>query len=819
MKYLRWCYLFTFFISSIGRQGWSIDFNMAPLEFSNRAGCASLSKLPTRSSFLFLDSFNAGKAAYALGLQQKGDPRKSAKMGTKLFRLWSTHLAVEIANKILDGSLPLLPVTSSSEDQKAKGMFPRYIEAITSCNGTDEFLSCHKMNNILADFWAKAHQKKRYPEIKGKIGCHVIKKFSAFQSTLKTTKMTKGALADIGFHSTEPEKYINSCFSFNHSDKDPRFSVIQLDVADMPSEKSWNQEIGFKFWHTLKLFLSWGWRYAPEYQHEFGNFRDIFASIAFEDSIFLVPNGCRSITPPRCDSTGLATDAMRAAKFLGQTHAAIMEIPPRPIDILFQGKAKSVNDDHLEIFKAESADLWYRNFKKELTDIRFEMISNFTASISKMQIISKLLSASELSSDILETLESSEDLDNNEIYLTCMEFTLAKNNLYQDIYNEILNLKEGGELDNLLMMNSSSLIPGFVNYLKELTPSMEKFCSKLDKRGELRNSNKGIYKSLKRWAYFITRPEDKGSYNFQCKKTQDHEACPQTMGKKYLTGSVNGKEEVLICKTPLECARIFLESLVITTSVKRYAQAFLPMTDVIQSPALFNNYTMPTACKMYDPFAMKKRAWKLFVSDLSTAILYGSTCGAFAFRMIEPSTKKISSFKEIVEDNISKYTPITKKNSALIELGANFDFLSSVPCRVSLSNSISGSISMPFFSGFSVGVCKGKSFQLSSDGENNSMLSPSVTGKTRKRCFRCGMHFEQWSSMLCKATRGATGPLIAGVGIFQGVLRLFSNLTNNPNILKVNTVSIDQVSSSFKDYGEIDKSCHRKLKRGVSCRK
>src|SRR3990167_1266823 len=85
----------------------ALDFNLAPIEFANRAACAELSQKPALSAFLFIDSFNAGKAAYAEALVAKEDPQAKSAEAVRLFRLWTTHLVVEIGNKIIDGSLPL----------------------------------------------------------------------------------------------------------------------------------------------------------------------------------------------------------------------------------------------------------------------------------------------------------------------------------------------------------------------------------------------------------------------------------------------------------------------------------------------------------------------------------------------------------------------------------------------------------------------------------------------------------------------------------------------------------------------------------------
>ncbi|MBF0300966.1 MAG: hypothetical protein HQK51_19820, partial [Oligoflexia bacterium] len=327
--------------------------SMAPLEISNRAACADLSRYPARSIFLFIDGFSAGKAAYSAALAQRYGrsvdvdtsvttlikPSDYSTEGVKLFRLWSTHLAVDILNKILNAELPLLPIEEAD-------FWPEYRKANESCINKNQMLTCPEMNDFLAKIWSYAHMKPKqqqgkwieqgiaakdfYPAntnssnnnsssrgsiTRPTIGCHIVRKFSTFHSHLFTQKVDRGILENIAIDSINPEKYLNSCFTLN-DDIDPRFATIQLDIANMLNDKVWDK-YGFRVWHTLKLFLSWGWRYAPHLMNEFDKFDKEFRSIALEDSLMIVPNGCRSVDIPKCDKAGLSVDAMRAAKFLG----------------------------------------------------------------------------------------------------------------------------------------------------------------------------------------------------------------------------------------------------------------------------------------------------------------------------------------------------------------------------------------------------------------------------------------------------------------------------------------------------------------------
>ncbi|HAZ14935.1 MAG: hypothetical protein A2X86_21395 [Bdellovibrionales bacterium GWA2_49_15] len=842
MKFLRYLLLFIMCLAANFRQAaFAIDFNMAPLEFSNRAACALLSSKPTRSVFVFIDAFNAGKAGHARGLQSKTDPAALSKEATKLFRIWTTQLAVEIADKITKGELPLLPVDEN-------GRWPQYFAATKTCLNNKKQLSCPAMNDFLSDVWARSHMPRPgwgdlgitqeldfFPKsINPSIGCHIVKKFSAFHSHLGTQGIDHGVLTNIGVDSMTPEQSLDSCFAYDKNDTDSRFTTVQLDMADISNEKEWDK-VGYRFWQTFKLFFSWGWRYAPEYQKEFGEFRQAFASLAFEDSVMLVPNGCRTVEKPQCNDQGLGVDAMRAARFLGQTHAAVMEVPAKPIDILFQGVVRNVNNDELELLKSENADAWYRDFKGKLSGVRSEMINKLTTGMTKLQIITYLLKQEQLSGDIKQLLEQPK-LDANEIYLACMEFNLAKNDLFDDIHQEIRNIGNSNELDSLLKVNISKAVPDYIKYYEALTETMSSFCKTLEARGVLINKKPDIFKSLNRWAYFIMRPKERDAYDYQCTKTPDNISCPENLSKRYLvsanthpamgSGSDSGSgsglstvpNDIVICKTPLECARTVLDSLVSVISVRRYAQAFLPLKDTIQNPDLFNTYSMPVACKLYDPWLKQRNAWKLFLADLGSSVLYGLTCGAFSVRLVRPAGSSVLSFRELYQNNTVEYDPRMTRERAQVEFASNLGFLFGIPCSVSLGNYVGGR-DLNYYNGLSIGSCYNHgdtTYQIDPNGSRPDISNEH--SRAYKACFKCGFDPLSVTSFACQSN-WVTRVIGVGVGIFQGVLRLVSNLRDPNDIPRMTPANINEISAIFENNGKIPKFCHFNMKHGFSCRK
>ena len=458
--------------------------------------------------------------------------------------------------------------------------------------------------------------------------------------------------------------------------------------------------------------------------------------------------------------------------------------------------------------------------------------------MTKLQIITYLLKQDRLSADLKQLLEEPK-LDANEIYLACMEFNLAKNDLFDDIHQEIRNIGNTNELDSLLKVNISKAVPDYIKYYEALTETMGGFCKALEARGVLVNKKPDIFKSLNRWAYFIMRPKEKDAYDYQCTKDPTNISCPENLSKRYLvteqfrldggsgsgsgssSGSGTGRivgNEVVICKTALECARTVLDSLVSVISVRRYAQAFLPLKDTIQNPDLFNTYSAPVACKLYDPWLKQRNAWKMFVADLGSSVLYGLTCGAFSVRLVKPAGNAVMSFRELYQNNTVEYDPRITREHAQVEFASNLGFLFGIPCTVSLGNYVGGHNNI-YYNGLSIGSCYNNSNDIYEVDANGSR--PAVSNehsRAYKACFKCGFDPLTVASWACQSNWW-TRIIGVGVGIFQGVLRLVSNLRDPNDIPRMSQVDVNQISAIFENNGKIPKFCHFNIKHGFSCRK
>jgi hypothetical protein len=147
-------------------------------------------------------------------------------------------------------------------------------------------------------------------------------------------------------------------------------------------------------------------------------------------------------------------------------------------------------------------------------------------------------------------------------------------------------------------------------------------------------------------------------------------------------------------------------------AVRRYAHAFLPLDDIISSPDLFNNFAIPTACHLYDPWSKQRNSWKLFVADLGSALLQGATCGTVKARVLELPADNVIGYKEIYDQEQITYSSVTQHESMKYILGADYAFLPGLSCGAAVSNIIINNkqVALPgYYAELQVNLCDGKS--------------------------------------------------------------------------------------------------------------
>jgi hypothetical protein len=245
----------------------------------------------------------------------------------------------------------------------------------------------------------------------------------------------------------------------------------------------------------------------------------------------------------------------------------------------------------------------------------------------------------------------------------------------------------------------------------------------------------------------------------------------------------------------------------------------------MRSPNLFNSYASPTACHLYDPWSKQKNSWKLFIADLGSALLQGATCGTVKSRVLELPANQVIGYKEIYNQDQISYQTETQQQSMKYVAGVDYSFLPGLSCGAAASNTIingTGQTLPGYYTDLIISACDGKS-TTEYTVDRNVTLDPVLnkivrTDKnTNQLCFKCSFGLTAIAKYSCVAPY--VGQIAAaGIGIFQGVLRLISNLTDPDNIIKTEQLNIDQISESYMASDIKETSCHNDLKRGITCK-
>lgn len=102
----------------------------------------------------------------------------------------------------------------------------------------------------------------------------------------------------------------------------------------------------------------------------------------------LTPNGCKSLTPPKCNNEYLSMNSVREfAKVSMNSFSAYEYVPKNLAQETLNKGVRSINDDFLGTRSFETANDWLQNFRKNLIQNRGMLKSKFMSSIGNLGII------------------------------------------------------------------------------------------------------------------------------------------------------------------------------------------------------------------------------------------------------------------------------------------------------------------------------------------------------------------------------------------------------------------------------------------------
>lgn len=790
----------------------SIDLNN--LRVTNRAQCAIDSETPADSAFLILDGFNSGKMTYMLANSLGMDPVAMSADGMKEFRLAVSHLTLKIMQKLQNGNLPLLPMNLKTNPLK------NYQNVVQLC---DKKPYCADLNNYLSGVWALSENEKitsKSPEWKkldtftsvnflptktlGRIGCYYLKRFSPLQGHLQNTGLDQAVLQDMAVAVMEQEKYITTCYD-QDPELDSRNAAMQIDLKVL-NQDQWKAS-GYDYWNSVKIYLSWAWRNSGIPSEMSQRFGIVFKSIALEESMMFLPNGCKSITKPACDSEHISLNSLREiAKAGDKPTEHSNDSPQKPEQGLIEHGARAVNDDFLGTQAYDSASEWVANFRKHFVQNRGLMKTRLATAVQFMNILMESLSAEEVVEYVkpLALTSNPSAIQRDELYYLCTEIRLAGDKRIDFMKTDIDNLSRLNSMEKAFESSRHSM-PEFVTYFDKLASGILPVCDQLEKTGIWNAANYTVNKA--------------GFYDWSKEilniKAVDDEGKPLTY-----TPAVYGSPLLVwpqgdpVCVSGIDCSRLAIKSLVDLYSVAVYADAFLPISSSAASPDVFNPYSELKACKIYDPWFATKRANKRLASDLASTFAFGwNFLPIYMDNDFTPDT--VTSFKKLMSQGKLQFDPQIDKGKMQMAVVADLGPLVGAPCAISIAPNSAKKFDFYAFKGISVNYCNAKN-----DGEVHASGPNDVypqTPKTYSYCGGCSMNFVGIATAASSTAAFGLNPIKFGIYLFRSIHRFITAKKDNVNIPKSYDVNLNYVADAYQRYGEIPKNCVDMLGQGLRC--
>lgn len=804
----------------------SIELN--PLRFANRAECAKESENPNSSAFVLLNNIPVARAlsrmSQAMGLKSK----EKVKLGIDVYRTGIIEILSYIHKKILSGELPILP-SQNGENSSLK----RYAEISQSCR-SDRY--CHALDRYLKQVWQASHQSEYRLKLSNidsfteshfletssnsssrELRCSLVRKFSPLQSPLFGVEPTQAVLTDIAKSAMQGRQVLGSCDESAET-TNVKVALFQVEVRETQL-KNW-EAVGFDYWHSLKLYFSWAWRQAKEVEPMLYPFAHLFRSVTIEESLLLVPNGCRSLVKPKCTGEQLAMNSLR--------ELAKKEHTPRTLDVdllnylpkgpqaeLLLDPFTKVNDDILDLGSTQQASDWLDQFYQKYSRARGFIKSKLIQSVNFFnwyfgQNLSDLI-VPDLYRQFRQLLERQQGLshervlrEKNELYHLCAEYTFAAHKDYGFLRKDFAILQKTKVVDGILQNFGWKSIDSVVGEFLMLSKKVLSFCQGLHQRKIWKNDFHLDPKGYSPW--YLEKVYERKIAS----KRSSRSPLLLTQSQPYLSVGREGSTGTVICWTASDCLRTYLQSLIALRAASQYAGAFWTLNQQVSSPSLFNPYVERNSCRVYDPWFKTRSLFFNFFADVAQAALVTVNPG-FIFSRARLQPGRVVSFQELVNEGKIEYSPVLQKEKVAFSLVADFGPLVGVPCAISITENKTGLYDFYRFAGITAGACvdsKSHSLSVASASEIGGNFESGGAG-----CFSCQINFESVTQVVSHAAVKGFG----GFFLVRAVLGLFKALSDPFNIPDNWQVRIDYVVETYRKFGEIPKKCVSPLKKGERC--
>lgn len=782
MKFAIFClYIFTIsaWAAPVQWKDSASDFNFlsGKMEYFNRSSCAKKSLEPTTSVFAIVDNVNIAKSLYRLARTRGGDTTLITNQGIEKFRYTLTGLINLIGDKLISGKLPLV-----SQDAN-------FSNALNECREGN----CASLDRALDTAWKASGSSTRA------MSCKVVKKFSTFHSQLRMSKPDRVLMSELAKEMKDPNSFISSCDDLSDLSQ-PEVALYQFDVNT--TDKAF-QKIGFNFWASMKIYLSWAMRNSPEAAAMAAPFDFLFQSVNLEEMLVFFSNGCRSIRPPSCSEGDLTLQNLRA--FTRSKEGTDWSTLPVNSTVggsaakdLFSRPLPLMEEDLLNLASSKSADDWTENFRDNFIKSRgYNKVKLLKAS-ADLKLITDNLSPQLISARISKDAADFGEGEKQELYALCAEYAVAMDENLGTLRKTIEGLKNVQSLTEVTSEINSLDLNKVWPFFTDLSGQVNKYCGSL-KQHEVWDDTFTLDKTgLAPW--YQTLIDGK---TFQYGADLSLKGAPQM--KPFLSLQTTGGA---VCTSGAHCARIYLSSVMNLSAISRSMDVIAPDAGGISSN-MANPYADKFSCGMYDPWAKRNQVIFNFFQNMVTAAVMGfAPSPIYVAATLEQ--KQVVSFETLVKDGKVFYDPKFDKARLKFSVIGDLGTLTGVPCAVSISGTKLNPYEYYTFNGISVSSCVNRTNNNTVAGSGGETTSSS---NYRQACFTCAINLQSAANAASLVAPGFR----AGFFVVKGLIQLFKELQDPHDLARNWTLDPQLVALAYRKDGDITKSCSQKMLRGESC--
>lgn len=798
------------------------------LRFTNRAQCAIDSKAPTENALVLLSNMDVGRTLYRLAKARgERDTTEFTKLGLNKYRYTVLSLIELIHQKIVNNKLPLLQADLSLKSNLAK-----YAELSGRCSQSNK---CPDLDAYLESIWNQSNATN--PKFAGidsftkdnflnletkkvdkKLNCSYLKQFTPLEAHLFGTKPTADVLEQIAKATSEVDKFYGECHDYS-AQESLKVSTYELSLGVSESKRF--EQMGFDYWNTMKVFFSWAFRNSKEASQLAFPFDEVFSSILIEDSLFMVPNGCKSLVNPKCDPETLNQNSIRMFarhdfKKEAQKYDVFRAVPEGATKAIMEDPFPEVNSDILNFNQFETADAWTDSFRQNFSETRLTMRKKFVTSVNNLTLISNNFKTEGLKESLEEYFKPVLNGSNNvklksELYYLCAESTFLSSEELSYLKPKMEILGKVNTTDNLTDSINSKSLNAVYEYYQGVVTNVNALCNSFEQSKVFDPEFTVDKTGFNRW-YVDAVYEGKVLSMANLLRKEKLDAMKPMIAYSLYAKTKDVRD--VICIDKVDCARTAIQSIVDIYSVAQYSDLFLSIKNEISSSNMLNPYAERTACKVYDPWYKTKASLFAFGTDIAQAGIAAVTPGVIYGNFdLEPG--KVTSFNQLVKDGKIHIDPKYEKAKVISSVALDLGSLTGVPCSISVTRSKKMDPSkMLGFRGVTVRACK-KNEKNQINVETSNELGEKDE-KFKSGCLQCSLDFEHVSAAISNAIPfGRTAFFMA-----RAVIRLYKGMKDPVNVPRSWSVNPYLVKAAYDSYGgEIPNSCVRSLIKGRACMK